>query len=69
MMIVRELIEELGKVDPSSTVVFVVYTKDSYEAGYPSRIDPNAKYNCITGEKLEDGESIVEITTSTGVVE
>lgn len=62
-----ELIKELEKVDPTSTVVFVVYTEDGYEAGYPVRIDPNAKYNCISGERLEDDESIVEITTSTGV--
>lgn len=68
-MIVSELIKRLEKVDPTSTVVFVVYTKDGFEAGYVDRIDPNAKFNCITGERLEDGESIVEITTSTGVVE
>jgi hypothetical protein len=47
-------------------VICVVYTSDSYESGYVERIDPNVKYNSVTKRKLDDGETVVELTTSTG---
>ena len=64
-MKVSELIDKLKAEDPNSEVVLVVYTKDFYEAGYVERIDGSVKYNSVTKMKLEDDESIVELTTST----
>lgn len=64
----KELIELLENVDGESEVIVVVYTKDSYESGYVDRVDPHTKYNCVTGKRLEENESVVEITTTTGVV-
>lgn len=66
-MIVSELINMLSTVNPNSEVVLVVYTDNSYESGYIDRIDTNARYNSVTGDRLGDDESIVELTTSTKV--
>ena len=63
----KELVEQLKNVDGESEVIVVIYTEDSYLGGYIDRVDPNAKYNCITGEKLDDDHSVVEITTTTKV--
>lgn len=65
-MIVSELIKELESVAQDAEVICVVYTSDSYESGYVERIDPNVKYNSVTKRKLDDGETVVELTTSTG---
>jgi len=65
-MIAKELKELLVNVDDESEVILVVYTEDGYESGYVDRVDTHAKYNCVTGERLDDDESVVELTTSTG---
>ena len=66
-MIAKELIKELETVDGDAEVVVVVYTDKGYEAGYIDRVDTHVKYNSVTKEKLNDDESVVEITTKTGV--
>ena len=66
-MKVKELINDLQQCDEDADVIVVVYTEKEYEAGYIERIDPNVKYNSITREKLDDGEKVVEITTTTKV--
>lgn len=66
-MIAEELIQKLESVDPKSEVILVVYTEKGYEAGYVDRIDTNVRYNSVSKEKLADDESVVEITTKTGV--
>lgn len=66
-MNVNELIENLKRVDDESEVIVVVYTDDGYESGYIERVDPHCRYNSVTGERLDDDESVVEITTSTKV--
>ena len=63
----KELRDKLEFVDDDSEVIIVVYTDNSYESGYVDRVDPFAKYNCITGERLDDDDSVVEITTTTKV--
>lgn len=63
----KEMIEKLETVDPSSKVILVVYTDNGYESGYVDRIDPHCKYDSVTGKRLDDDESVVELTTSTGV--
>lgn len=68
-MLAEDLIKELGKVDPKSEVIVVVYTDDGYEAGTIDRIDPNVRYNSVTKQKLGDSEKVVEITTTTGVIQ
>ena len=65
----RELIKALENVDDDSEIIIVVYTKDGYESGYVDRVDANCKYNSVTGKRLDDDESVVELTTSTGMVE
>ena len=66
-MIAKELIKELETVDGDAEVVVVVYTDKGYEAGYIDRVDTHVKYNSVTKEKLNEDESVVEITTKTGV--
>lgn len=66
-MIVKELIRELEKVDGDAEVILVAYTDKKYEAGYVDRIDPNVRYNSVTGNRLNDDEKVVELTTKTGV--
>lgn len=66
-MKVKELRDKLESVDGESEVIVVVYTDNGYESGYVDRVDPNAKYNCITGERLDENDSVVEITTTTKV--
>lgn len=66
-MIKKELVEILENVDDDSEIILVVYTEDGCETGYVDRVDANCKYNSVTGERLEDDESVVELTTSTGV--
>ena len=63
----KELVKLLENVDEDSEVIVVIYTDESYMSGYIDRVDPNARYNCVTGEKLGDDESVVEITTTTRV--
>lgn len=63
-MLKKDLIKSLETVNDESEVILVVYTKDGYESGYVDRIDPNCKYNSVTGERLDDDESVVELTTS-----
>lgn len=63
----NELKEILETVDGDAEVIVVVYTKDGYESGYIDRIDPNARYNSVTKERLKDDEKVVEITTTTKV--
>ena len=63
-----ELIEKLGSVDPNSEVILVAYTKDDCECGYVERVDTSVQYNSVTKQRLEEGESVVELTTSTKVV-
>lgn len=65
----KELVDWLEDVDDDAEVILVVYTEDGYESGFVDRVDAHAKYNCVTGERLEDGECVVELTTSTGMVE
>ena len=62
-----ELLKELENVDPNSEVILVVYTRKGYQAGYVDRIDPNCRFNSVTKQKLDEDESVVEITTSTKV--
>ena len=64
----KELRTTLEGIDDDAEVIIVVYTKDGYEAGYIDRIDPNARYNSVTKERLKDDEKVVEITTTTKVV-
>lgn len=64
-MIVKELKGLLETVDENAEVIIVVYTNEGFEAGYIDRVDPHCKYNCITGERLGEDETLVEITTST----
>ena len=64
-MKVKELRNELEKVDGDAEVIAVVYTKDGYEAGFVDRIDPNVLFNSVTKERISDNESVVEITTTT----
>ena len=64
-MKVKELMDKLSDVDEDSEVILVVYTDDGYEGGYVDRVDPHSRYNCITGERLGEDESVVEITNST----
>ena len=64
----KELIDLLGNVDDDSEIILVVYTDNGYESGYVDRVDTHAKYNCVTGERLDDDETVVELTTSTGMV-
>lgn len=66
-MKVKELRDKLESVDGGSEVIVVVYTDNGYESGYVDRVDSNAKYNCITGERLDENDSVVEITTTTKV--
>ena len=66
-MKVKELIEKLNDVNSDSEVIAVVYTEDSYESGYVDRVDVNMKYNSVTKTRLEEDESVVELTTSTKV--
>lgn len=63
----KDLIMALESVDSDSEVIVVVYTDKGYEAGYVDRIDTSVKYNSVTKEKLAEDESVVEITTKTGV--
>ena len=60
----NELIEQLNQVDGESEVVLVIYTDNGYESGYVERVDPHLKYNSVTGERLGDDESVVELTNS-----
>lgn len=64
----NELRNILENVDEDAEVILVVYTKDGYEAGYVDRVDTNARYNSVTREKMNDDESVVELTTTTKVV-
>lgn len=64
-MKVKELRNELEKIDGETEVILVVYTKDGYEAGFVDRIDPNVLFNSVTKERISDNESVVEITTTT----
>ena len=66
-MIKKELVDLLENVDDDSEIILVVYTENGCETGYVDRGDANCKYNSVTGERLEDDESVVELTTSTGV--
>ena len=66
-MMAKDLIKILETVDGNSEVIVVVYTDKGYEAGYVDRIDTAVKYNSVTREKLAEDESVVEITTKTGV--
>lgn len=66
-MNVKELIEKLEKVDPTSEVILVAYTADGYESGYVDRVDPHCKFNSVNGKKLDEDESVVELTTKVGV--
>ena len=63
----NELIEKLESVDPNSEVILVAYTDNDCECGYVERVDTAVKYNSVTKQKLDEGESVVELTTSTGV--
>ena len=63
----KELRNTLDGIDDDAEVIIVVYTKDGYEAGYIDRIDPHARYNSVTKERLNDDEKVVEITTTTKV--
>ena len=63
----KELVKLLEDVDGESEVIVVIYTEDSYLSGYIDRIDPNVTYNSVTGEKLGEDDSVVEITTTTKV--
>ena len=64
-MKVKELRDELEKVDGEAEVIVVVYTNDGYEAGFVDRIDPNVVFNSVTKERISDNISVVEITTTT----
>ena len=64
-MNVKELRDELEKIDGEAEVIVVVYTNDGYEAGFVDRIDPNVQFNSVTKERISDNESVVEITTTT----
>lgn len=64
-MKVKELRNELEKVDGDAEVIAVVYTKDGYVAGFVDRIDPNVQFNSVTKSRLSDSETVVEITTTT----
>ena len=63
-----ELMEQLESVDPNSEVILVAYTKDDCECVYVERVDTSVQYNSVTKQRLEEGESVVELTTSTKVV-
>lgn len=65
-MKVKELKKLFDDVDDESELVLVVYTDEGYESGYIDRVDPHCKYNSVTGERLGEDESIVELTTSVG---
>ena len=62
-----ELVKYLENVDDESEVILVVYTDEGYESGYVDRVDPYCKYNSVTGERLDDDESVVELTTKVGL--
>lgn len=64
-MIVSELIKALEKVDQTARVICVVYTANSYESGYVDDVHSQLKYDSVTQKKLEDGDSVVELVTST----
>lgn len=59
-----ELAKLLEDVDDESEVILVVYTEDGCESGYVDRVDVHCKYNSVTGKRLDDDESVVELTTS-----
>lgn len=63
----KELIEQLEPLDDESEVILVIYTENSYVSGYVERIDPHTKYNSVTGKRLDDDESVVELTNSLDV--
>jgi hypothetical protein len=63
----NELLKILETVDPNAEVILVAYTKNDCECGYVERVDTTVKYNSVTKERLEDDESVVELTTQTGV--
>ena len=63
-----ELIRMLESVDPNAEVILVAYTKDDCECGYVERVDASVQYNSVTKQRLDEGESVVELTTTTKVV-
>lgn len=63
-MLKKDLVNSLENVDDDAEVILVVYTDNGYESGYIDRIDSHCKYNSVTGEKLDDDECVVELTTT-----
>lgn len=63
-MLKKDLVNSLENVDDDAEVILVVYTDNGYESGYIDRIDPHCKYNSVTGDRLDDGETVVELTTT-----
>lgn len=63
-----ELVKILESVDPNAEVILVAYTKDDCECGYVERVDTAVQYNSVTKKRLDEDESVVELTTTTKVV-